>query len=337
MIQANNSRDLELSSCDNHISGFRAHNCGTQHTAEWGVINSSASVGIIGDIQVFNDAAHPVGAVFRGSMHKWMVDAVVNVHTCDSIIDASPLIAVNGLDAGITSTPESIMQECSFDITYSGVTVNTALVTTTNITSSIDSMYRNDITIRLSRPDYVAVTPFTGALVTNATHFTNHGRFVDLPSGREVSFFFDKPVGFDQAGKSVSTMTIDNRTGSRSDLNMEMAGTAASARIQALIAGVLTGYLDFNKSDERWRMFMNGAVQWQFTNNAIFPSFDGTHDMGTPGLNIDRNFGQILALVDGITAPSTIATHAQLYVDTADGDLKIKFGDGTVKTIVTDT
>ena len=28
---------------------------------------------------------------------------------------------------------------------------------------------------------------------------------------------------------------------------------------------------------------------------------------------------------------------AQLYVDTADGDLKVKFGDGTVKTIVTDT
>lgn len=44
-----------------------------------------------------------------------------------------------------------------------------------------------------------------------------------------------------------------------------------------------------------------------------------------------------LALTDGITAPSTSAGYAQIYVDTSDGDLKVKFGDGTVKTIATDT
>ena len=42
-------------------------------------------------------------------------------------------------------------------------------------------------------------------------------------------------------------------------------------------------------------------------------------------------------LVDGVTAPSTIAGIGQIYIDTADGDLKIKYGDGTVKTIVVDT
>ena len=45
---------------------------------------------------------------------------------------------------------------------------------------------------------------------------------------------------------------------------------------------------------------------------------------------------QLLYLVDGVTAPST-STLAQIYVDTADGDLKVKFSDGTVKTIVVDT
>jgi hypothetical protein len=44
-----------------------------------------------------------------------------------------------------------------------------------------------------------------------------------------------------------------------------------------------------------------------------------------------------IAIADGITAPSTSAGFAQLYVDTADGDLKVKFGDGTVKTIATDS
>lgn len=44
-----------------------------------------------------------------------------------------------------------------------------------------------------------------------------------------------------------------------------------------------------------------------------------------------------LQLVDGITAPATATGFASIYVDTADGDLKVKFGDGTVKTIATDT
>jgi hypothetical protein len=48
-------------------------------------------------------------------------------------------------------------------------------------------------------------------------------------------------------------------------------------------------------------------------------------------------FAPRLALVDAVTAPTTIAGAAQLYVDSADGDLKVKFGDGTIKTIVTDT
>jgi len=43
-----------------------------------------------------------------------------------------------------------------------------------------------------------------------------------------------------------------------------------------------------------------------------------------------------VAIEDGMAAPSTLAGYAQIYVDTADGDLKVKFGDGTVKTIQAD-
>lgn len=41
------------------------------------------------------------------------------------------------------------------------------------------------------------------------------------------------------------------------------------------------------------------------------------------------------AVVDSITAPATVSGKALIYVDSADGDLKVKFGDGTVKTIAT--
>lgn len=40
---------------------------------------------------------------------------------------------------------------------------------------------------------------------------------------------------------------------------------------------------------------------------------------------------------DGVTEPAISPGRASLYVDTSDGDLKIKFGDGTIKTISTDT
>lgn len=44
-----------------------------------------------------------------------------------------------------------------------------------------------------------------------------------------------------------------------------------------------------------------------------------------------------VVIVDGVTAPDTLTGKASIYVDTADGDLKVKFSDGTVKTISADT
>lgn len=46
---------------------------------------------------------------------------------------------------------------------------------------------------------------------------------------------------------------------------------------------------------------------------------------------------QFLDVTDGITAPAAATGRARIYVDTADGDLKVVFADGTIKTIVTDT
>lgn len=44
-----------------------------------------------------------------------------------------------------------------------------------------------------------------------------------------------------------------------------------------------------------------------------------------------------LLVTDGITAPVATVGYAKLYVDTADGDLKVIFGDGIIKTLTTDT
>lgn len=52
---------------------------------------------------------------------------------------------------------------------------------------------------------------------------------------------------------------------------------------------------------------------------------------------IDLGSADSTILTDGVTAPGTVAGVAQLYVDTSDGDLKVKFGDGTVATVAADT
>ena len=44
-----------------------------------------------------------------------------------------------------------------------------------------------------------------------------------------------------------------------------------------------------------------------------------------------------LAVIDGITAPSAISGQAIIYVDTADGDLKCRFGNGFTATIASDS
>lgn len=63
----------------------------------------------------------------------------------------------------------------------------------------------------------------------------------------------------------------------------------------------------------------------------------GTASGGTD-TEVFRLFANMgVGLIDGVSAPGTKAGYALLYVDSADGDLKVKFGDGTVKTIVTDT
>jgi len=100
----------------------------------------------------------------------------------------------------------------------------------------------------------------------------------------------------------------------------------------------------------------NTVTRWEVSSSGhLLTISDNTYDIGASGANRPRNIyaaGAIsgnsvsagavysstyLELFDGITAPGSTANRARLYVDAADGDLKIIFSDGTIKTIVTDT
>lgn len=76
------------------------------------------------------------------------------------------------------------------------------------------------------------------------------------------------------------------------------------------------------------------------TNHALLGS-DGTFaGITIGGLSDPDAMADIrgyLCIEDGSTAPTAVSGKTFIYVDTADGDLKVTFGDGVTKTLATDT
>ena len=87
-----------------------------------------------------------------------------------------------------------------------------------------------------------------------------------------------------------------------------------------------------------------GGDPWTFQNNGgefrITRLPNGSHEQELV-LDTDGNLKLegFLSIRDGVTAPAASATpnQAQIYVDIADGDLKVIFSDGTIKVLATDT
>ena len=73
------------------------------------------------------------------------------------------------------------------------------------------------------------------------------------------------------------------------------------------------------------------SAQYAFVEPHRYLRFNAARGM------LEQSNMRYFSLVDGVLEPETVTGFAILFVDAADGDLKVKFGDGTLKTIVTDT
>ena len=146
----------------------------------------------------------------------------------------------------------------------------------------------------------------------------------------------------DNAAADVSIWFTDNA--GTQPVGIEVRDIVLYAHV--MLASISAGFLDLKSPDNT--SFAPMRALWHFIVNQNDPN----NPVNSVRLaNIDSELrvsnyaaSALLALralrlgvTDGVAEPGTVTGVAQIYVDTADGDLKVKFGDGTVKTIATDT
>lgn len=148
------------------------------------------------------------------------------------------------------------------------------------------------------------------------------------------------------------------------DFNITKGGATGSVNIKGgmdfrIYETAGTDYGEFQHNGTDLQIFTSdaptGAVEFAGTDVRVtserFLVLEGTTGAewtklatgSTGGLNVTHSgslgnhFQNFIGITDGISAPGAAVGFARLYVDSGDGDLKVVFGDGTVKTIATDT
>jgi hypothetical protein len=135
-------------------------------------------------------------------------------------------------------------------------------------------------------------------------------------------------IGFLAAGLTGAIRdAVGRNTYQAGDGSHYLGGTQVRIPISAGAPAVDAGAIKFNTTNSRFQGFRDSARDF-----CMSPAFFA-HDMGNQ--RIDNC--QLIALADGITAPAAVAGQAILFVDSADGDLKVRFGDGLIKAIAFDT
>ena len=139
-----------------------------------------------------------------------------------------------------------------------------------------------------------------------------------------------------------------NLTSDRTWRNLRLSGSITFTPWTTSTASV-TGRPAISRSGNNLTLASEGTFEFSLVNGVNTHTF--TIGRGLSGLTTNRAITSDdslnvtgksiltdhLRITDGITAPAAVGGFARIYVDTADGDLKVIFGDGTVKTIVTDT
>lgn len=123
-------------------------------------------------------------------------------------------------------------------------------------------------------------------------------------------------------------------------MNMEFRTGSSGAGVRALVIDS-SGDIDFPITNQKLT-FASTSTTFIFGNSSLI-SIGGNvridFEIGdTVVAKIDEDGGNTpkftvdgyLVIEDGVTAPGVITDHASIYVDTSDGDLKVRFADGNI-------
>jgi hypothetical protein len=134
--------------------------------------------------------------------------------------------------------------------------------------------------------------------------------------------------------------------------DMDITGTFTVSSTMNTLTIITSGKLEMGENIDLGANFINGdgsdnkGLTFSVAGTATFKQdVDGqgsinASDEITAGAYLQASthcLCDYLRITDGRANPSAIAGQASIFVSSADGDLKIRFGDGTIKTIVTDT
>ena len=163
------------------------------------------------------------------------------------------------------------------------------------------------------------------------------------------------------SGNNALIRTIGVGTGTAGDLVLGASSATTLTLSSSGGLGTFNGALTVGSTSEinfgancRLKSSSDGLFNVNNTARSGFTRFTlGPESVNFPSLKVNSGVGVdiragddsaylasnmlYLGIVDGATAPSATLGIAKIYVDTADGDLKVIFGDGTIKTISTDT
>lgn len=129
-------------------------------------------------------------------------------------------------------------------------------------------------------------------------------------------------------GKQNDVIVLDNMNGTPvSIIGLAATNTtaeAANSGVKVITSNCRLFWTGVNVSDD-----YTYNIDDQFNSR----TFGRTFSFGA----MDYFPAHTIGIVDGVTAPSTVTGFAVIYVDAADGDLKVKFSDGFVRVIVADS
>jgi hypothetical protein len=249
----------------------------------------------------------------------------------------------------------------------SGITIEVAAAECTIIGGSVRGDGTPSTGIRANAVDDVRVIGVRldnfgtrGVLGSNANGLAVIGCFVDnCTTAIETSGTSENAVIFGNTYGSGVT-TENSLTGSK-NISTTSNGTLTAAGIAIGRAGKAEMSIDGTDGDlpaSSVGFYERSGILYGHSRGSIQLGLDADNDSttasfalikddqahGTGGSTLftiteaaDAQFEGEMRIPDGITAPATATGYAVLYVDSADGDLKVKFGDGTVKTITADT